>query len=90
MSGTSWTRSLALVAAGLLAAGRAGAQSPSPVVAGETIATAELVAAACAEGKVTYYTAQRDADERQVVQKFQQAFPCIQVSVISAVTGRPV
>ena len=66
----------------------AHAQTPSPVVAGETIATPELVAAACAEGRVTYYTAQRDADERQIVAKFQQAFPCIQVSVISAVTGR--
>ena len=60
----------------------------SPVVGGETIGTAELVAGACAEGKVTYYTAQRDADERAIVQGFQKAFPCIQVSVISAVTGR--
>lgn len=68
--------------------GAARAQTPSPVVGGETIGTPELVAAACAEGKVVYYTAQRDADERQIVQKFQQAFPCIQVSVISAVTGR--
>lgn len=60
----------------------------SPVVGGETIGTPELVAAACAEGRVTYYTAQRDADERLVVKKFGEAFPCIQVSVISAVTGR--
>ena len=66
----------------------AWAQAPSNVVDGETIATPALVAAACSEGRVTYYTAQRDADERQVVQKFQRAFPCIQVSVISAVTGR--
>ncbi len=73
-------------AAALLAGPQAHAQSP--VIDGETIATPALVAAACAEGKVTYYTAQRDTDERQVVQKFQQAFPCIQVSVISAVTGR--
>jgi ABC-type thiamine transport system substrate-binding protein len=64
------------------------AQMPSNVVEGETIATPELVAAACAEGKVTYYTAQRDADEREIVKKFQQSFPCIQVSIISAVTGR--
>lgn len=77
-----------LTAALLLLAAPAFAQIPSPIVAGETITTPELVAAACAEGRVTYYTAQRDADERQVVQKFQQAFPCIQVSIISAVTGR--
>ena len=64
------------------------AATPSPVVGGETIATPELVAAACAEGAVTYYTAQRDADEREIVKEFAQAFPCITVSVISAVTGR--
>ena len=74
------------VAAAMLVAGSAWAQSP--VVAGETIATPELVAAACAEGRLTYYTAQRDADERQIVALFTKAFPCIQVSVVSAVTGR--
>ncbi len=73
---------------GLLLAAPAFAQTPSPVVDGETIATPELVAAACQEGKLTYYTAQRDADERAIAQKFQQAFPCISVSVVSAVTGR--
>ena len=75
-----------LALAACLLAAPAAAQSPS--VGAETIATPELVAAACAEGRVTYYTAQRDADERQVVKKFTEAFPCIQVSVISAVTGR--
>ncbi len=75
-----WIAGLMLLAAPAL--------GQSPVVGGETIGTAELVAGACAEGKVTYYTAQRDADERQIVQGFQKAFPCIQVSVISAVTGR--
>ena len=78
---------LATAATGVLLAAPAFAQ-PSPAVGGETIATPELVAAACAEGKVTYYTAQREADEREIVQGFQKAFPCIQVSVISAVTGR--
>ncbi|MEJ1976162.1 MAG: extracellular solute-binding protein [Acetobacteraceae bacterium] len=83
------TRTITLAAlAATLLAGPAWAQTPSPVVDGETIGTPALVAAACAEGKVTYYTAQRDADERQIVQKFQAAFPCITVSVISAVTGR--
>ena len=79
---------LALLLLATAAPPRANAQMPSPTIAGETIATAAQVAAACAEGRVTYYTAQRDVDERQIVQKFQQAFPCIQVSVISAVTGR--
>ena len=64
------------------------AQTPSPVVDGETIATPELVKAACAEGQVVYYTAQSDADERAIVKPFQQRFPCISVSVVSAVTGR--
>lgn len=73
---------------GLLLAAPAFAQTPNPIVDGETIATPELVAAACAEGKLVYYTAQRDADERAIAQKFQQAFPCIAVSVVSAVTGR--
>ncbi len=74
--------------AAVLALVGSGAQAQSPSVGGEVIATPELVAAACAEGRVTYYTAQRDADERQIVQLFHKAFPCIQVSVISAVTGR--
>ncbi len=65
---------------------QAGAQSP--VVGGEVIGTPELVAAACAEKEVLYYTAQRDADERTIVQAFQKQFPCLRVSVISAVTGR--
>ncbi len=79
---------LRVLLATMLLATPAMAQMPSNVVEGETIATPELVAAACAEGKVTYYTAQRDADEREIVKKFQQTFPCIQVSIISAVTGR--
>ncbi|HEY5300494.1 MAG TPA: extracellular solute-binding protein [Acetobacteraceae bacterium] len=74
--------------AALLAASPAAAQTPSPVVDGETIATPELVKAACAEGKVVYYTAQSDADERAITKVFQQHFPCISVSVVSAVTGR--
>ncbi len=64
------------------------ARAQSPVVGGETIATPELVKAACDEGAVTYYTAQSDDDERAIAQSFQKAFPCVSVSVISAVTGR--
>ena len=74
--------------AALLAAAPAAAQTPSPVVDGETIATPELVKAACAEGQVVYYTAQSDADERAITKVFQQHFPCISVSIVSAVTGR--
>jgi len=66
----------------------ANAQTPSPVVDGETIAAPELVAAACSEGAVTYYTAQSDRDERAIIEPFEKQFGCVKVSVISAVTGR--
>jgi iron(III) transport system substrate-binding protein len=64
------------------------AMAQSPVVDGETIATPELVKAACAEGSVVYYTAQSDEDEREIAKPFMAHFPCVKVSVISAVTGR--
>ncbi|GGE38232.1 ABC transporter substrate-binding protein [Agaricicola taiwanensis] len=57
-------------------------------VDGEMIGTPELMAAACKEGEVVYYTAQSDGDERQIVKTFQERFPCISVSVVSAATGR--
>jgi len=87
-----WDRALgALCAAVLLLAlpaARAVAQTPSPLVEGEAIGTPEAVAAACAEGAVTYYTAQSDRDERTIIEPFEKQFGCIKVSVISAVTGR--
>lgn len=33
-------------------------------------------------------TAQRDGDERAIIQPFQRTFPCVRVSIISVVTGR--
>jgi iron(III) transport system substrate-binding protein len=78
---------LALIAMLTLIAG-APAKAQSPVVEGETIGTPELVKAACAEGQVVFYTAQSDADERAIIAPFVKQFPCINVSVISAVTGR--
>ncbi|MGH7154072.1 MAG: ABC transporter substrate-binding protein [Acetobacteraceae bacterium] len=74
--------------AALLATSPAMGQTPSPVVDGETIGTPALVKVACAEGRVTYYTGQSDADERAITAVFHQHFPCITVSVVSAVTGR--
>ena len=68
--------------------GTATVQAQQPAVDGETIATPDLVKAACDEGAVTYYTAQSDDDERAIARPFQQRFPCVSVSVISAVTGR--
>lgn len=61
---------------------------PEPVAAGEIIGTSDLVKKACDEGQVVYYTAQSDADERNIIRPFEQEFPCIKVSIISAVTGR--
>ncbi len=78
--------SLALTA--LLGAGTALAQLPSNVIDGETIGSPELVKAACAEGQVTYYTAQAGGDEREIIKPFEKSFPCVHVSVISMVTGR--
>ena len=87
MTRTSKAAALAACILALAAIG-ARAQTPSPVVEGETIATPELVAAACSEATVTYYTAQSDRDERAIIEPFQQQFGCVKVSVISAVTGR--
>ena len=78
---------LALITMLALIAG-APAKAQSPVVEGETIGTPELVKAACAEGQVVFYTAQSDADERAIIAPFVKQFPCVNVSVISAVTGR--
>ncbi|MFI5012446.1 MAG: ABC transporter substrate-binding protein [Hyphomicrobiales bacterium] len=64
------------------------AKAQSPVVEGETIGTPDLVKAACAEGQLIYYTAQSDTDERAIIAPFVKQFPCVNVSIISAVTGR--
>lgn len=68
--------------------GHALAQMPSPVVDGETIATPDLVKAACAEGAVVYYSSQPANDERTIIQPFEKRYPCISVSIISEVSGR--
>lgn len=78
----------ACVAVAVLGGGPALAQAPSNVVEGETIASPDLVKAACNEGGVVLYTAQADADERAVIRNFEKDFSCIKVSIISAVTGR--
>jgi len=84
---TAWSAPmLCATLAMTLAAVAASAQTP--VVDGETIGTPDLVQAACTEGQVIYYTAQSDGDEREIAQPFERAFPCIKISVISAVTGR--
>ncbi|HUN45191.1 MAG TPA: extracellular solute-binding protein [Stellaceae bacterium] len=66
----------------------APAMAQSADVGGESVGSADFVKAACAEGAVTYYTAQSDGDEREIVKPFERQFSCIKVSVISAVTGR--
>jgi iron(III) transport system substrate-binding protein len=81
-------RALTIGALLTIAASAAAQTLPEPVVEGETIGTPELVKAACDEGAVVYYTAQSDADERTITAPFQKQFPCVKVSVISAVTGR--
>ncbi|HVM77431.1 MAG TPA: extracellular solute-binding protein [Stellaceae bacterium] len=80
--------SRAALLAVFLALAATGASAQSPEVGGESVGTTDLVKAACAEGGITYYTAQSDADEREIVKPFEAQFSCIKVSVISAVTGR--
>lgn len=84
------TRMFCIAAIGLVAAapGAMAQNLPKPIVDGETIGTPALVKAACAEGRVVYYTAQSDADERAIIAPFEKEFPCVKVSIISAVTGR--
>lgn len=67
---------------------QAEAQTPQGTIDGEVIASTELVKAACSEKKVVLYTAQGDADERGIMADFKKDFPCIDVSVVSLVTGR--
>jgi iron(III) transport system substrate-binding protein len=78
-----------LATLGLLAAIVPGlARAQAPTADGESIGTPELVKAACAEGQVVYYTGQSDGDERNIIEPFVKQFPCIKVSIVSAVTGR--
>jgi iron(III) transport system substrate-binding protein len=78
-----------LAALGLLAAFVPGlARAQAPTADGESIGTPDLVKAACAEGQVVYYTGQSDGDERNIIEPFVKQFPCIKVSIVSAVTGR--
>ncbi len=84
-------RSLALAA--LIACSTFGGtvsaqQLPSGTIGGELVGTPALVKAACADGQVQLYTIQGSEDERAVVSSFESAFPCIKVSVISAVGPR--
>jgi iron(III) transport system substrate-binding protein len=81
MTKMSWAAAISIALMGV-------AHAQAPVVEGETIGTPELVKAACGEGEVVYYTAQSDSDERSIIEPFVKQFPCIKVSVISAVTGR--
>jgi iron(III) transport system substrate-binding protein len=80
--------SLAALAAAFVSSSAVGQSLPAPFVESETIGSPDLVAAACAEGQIVYYTAQSDSNERAIIQPFQKQFPCVAVSVISAVTGR--
>jgi iron(III) transport system substrate-binding protein len=57
------------------------------VVEGETIASPALVKAACAEGSLTYYTVQTEADEQNIIAPFEEAFPCITVNIVASTSG---
>lgn len=86
----------ALLSAGLATSACASGETPSGeetgdaqsgVVAGETIASPELVEAACEEGSITYYTVQTEADEQAIIEPFQEAFPCITVNIVASNSG---
>jgi iron(III) transport system substrate-binding protein len=78
----------AAAAIALLCGAALQAQTPSPVVGGETLGSAELVRKACAEGQVVLYTSNSDTESRAMTQTFEKSFPCIKVLTVSAVTGR--
>ena len=68
--------------------GEVSGDAANGIVNGETIATPDMVTAACKEGSVNFYTAQTADDERAIIKPFEKAFPCVNVSIVSAVTGR--
>lgn len=81
-------RLAALIGCALLTGTAQAQQLPSPIVAGETIGTPDLVRKACAEGQVVFYTSNAETESRNVTAGFEKAFPCVKVLIVSAVTGR--
>lgn len=80
---------LLIVSACLCGMMGATAQEALPTtVKGEPVGTPELVAAACKEGQVNFYSGQNSDDERQILEDFNKTFPCVRVNIISMNTGR--
>jgi iron(III) transport system substrate-binding protein len=60
----------------------------SPVRAEENFGSPELIAAAKAEGKLVYYTANFAEVEQQVIKEFNKRFPDIKVEMVRAPGGQ--
>jgi iron(III) transport system substrate-binding protein len=60
----------------------------SPVQAEENFGSPELIAAAKAEGKLVYYTANFAEVEQQVIKEFNKRFPDIKVEMVRAPGGQ--
>src|SRR6516225_7470529 len=59
-----------------------------PVQAEENFGSPELIAAAKAEGKLVYYTANFAEVEQQVIKEFNKRFPEIKVEMVRAPGGQ--
>ena len=70
------------------AAGLGLALSGAPALAEEQFGSPELIAAAKAEGKLVYYTANFAEVEQQVIKEFNKRFPEIKVEMVRAPGGQ--
>src|ERR1700750_725215 len=85
MGGSSMSRKIALLAA---AAGLGFALASAPASAADDFGPPELIAAAKAEGKLVYYTANFAEIEQQVIKEFNKRFPEIKVEMVRAPGGQ--
>src|SRR5579863_3908206 len=84
MSGKNIARMVA--AAGIL--GLAAALNAVPARAQAEFGSPELIAAAKAEGKLVYYTANFAEVEQQVIKEFNKRFPEIKIEMVRAPGGQ--
>ena len=69
-------------------AGLGMALNASPASAQQEFGSPELIAAAKAEGKLVYYTANFAEVEQQVIKEFNKRFPEIRVEMVRAPGGQ--
>src|SRR5204863_5056505 len=75
-----------LTIAGIAAVGLA--LNGAPAIAQQEFGSPELIAAAKAEGKLVYYTANFAEVEQQVIKEFNKRFPEVRVEMVRAPGGQ--